>query len=391
MGKDIELISLNDLIPPSISRDKNIQAIIGATDPQLQEVSQSIREAFIISRINELPENVIDLLAWQWHVDFYEPDLDIATKRGLVLDSIRWHRKKGTKSAVTGALERLGFVPTIKEWYEIGTVPHTFVVTGHYRDDDMNLEFLGENTEEILTRIVEGTKPARSKLLNLIVAPIPIDMKEHLCRWDFCEWEHDRITRYNWGMLNTPIEERILCGSEFTYGFYNVSDFSAWDFDTWGSTPYRLINGGTQSTIAILASLETDELTSGTPLFWDVNTWDSVRKVLIDSGISFGYGFPLKVDFEDVLTGSEFTWSFYCDLQPYWDMRSWVEHCTWSDDVEQHDFSSVGISPIEARLAWGDNVPVPTWSEYKTWEGSDTWSTTTEEPGACYSKTFLEV
>ena len=57
MAKDIELLSLNDIIPPSISGDRHIQSIISATDPQLQEVSQSIREAFIISRIDELPEN----------------------------------------------------------------------------------------------------------------------------------------------------------------------------------------------------------------------------------------------------------------------------------------------------------------------------------------------
>ena len=101
MAKEIELISLSDIIPQSISGDKNIQSIVSAADPQLQEVSQSIREAFIVSRINELPENVVDLLAWQWHVDSYEPDLPIATKRRLVLDSIRWHKKKGTRAILS--------------------------------------------------------------------------------------------------------------------------------------------------------------------------------------------------------------------------------------------------------------------------------------------------
>lgn len=114
MAKNLEAISLNDIIPASIAEDKNVMAICRTIDPQLQEVSQSIREAFIVSRIDELPENVIDLLAWQWHVDFYEPDLPLETKRELVLESIRWHRKKGTKSAIISALEKLGFVPTIK-------------------------------------------------------------------------------------------------------------------------------------------------------------------------------------------------------------------------------------------------------------------------------------
>ena len=107
MAKELELISLHDVIPHSISGDKNVQAILRAADPQLNEVSQSVREAFILSRLNELPENVIDLLAWQWHVDFYEPELPIATKRELVRESISWHRKKGTKAAIISALEKL--------------------------------------------------------------------------------------------------------------------------------------------------------------------------------------------------------------------------------------------------------------------------------------------
>ena len=114
MAKELEKISLADVIPSSIAHDKNIQALIAAIDPQLQEVSKNIEEAFIVSRLDSLPENVIDLLAWQWHVDFYEPALPIETKRELVRDSIKWHRKKGTKAAVEAALRKLGFVPTIK-------------------------------------------------------------------------------------------------------------------------------------------------------------------------------------------------------------------------------------------------------------------------------------
>ena len=111
-----------------------------AFDQHLQEVSRNIREAFIVSRIHELPENVIDLLAWQWHVDFYEPELQ--------------------------------------------TEPHTFSVRGCYKDDHVNVDFLGEDADGILTQIIELTKPARSRLLKLLVAPIPIDMTKHVCRWD---------------------------------------------------------------------------------------------------------------------------------------------------------------------------------------------------------------
>ena len=283
MAKELELISLKDIIPGSIAGDKNVQAIVAASDPQQQEVSRSIREAFIVSRINELPENVIDLLAWQWHVDFYEPELPIDTKRKLVLESIRWHRKKGTKSAIISALEKLNFVPTIKEWFEpeLKTKPHTFSVRGYYKDDHVNVDFLGPETEEILTRVIELTKPARSHLLKLVVAPIPIDMTKHICYWDVCNWEHAEFKQYRFILIpNNPVfVAEPVTGRDFERGILTVSDSSFWDFATWGSYPYRLLNIGSSFETVIFAALDDDYLTWMSPFHWDDFTWSDSGRV----------------------------------------------------------------------------------------------------------------
>ena len=85
MAKEIIQLSLMDVAPPSITGDTKIQNLITAIDPEILSVSQDIREAFIISRINELPEKVLDLLAWQWHVDFYDIAHTIVAKRAMVL------------------------------------------------------------------------------------------------------------------------------------------------------------------------------------------------------------------------------------------------------------------------------------------------------------------
>ena len=108
MAKVIERLSLMDISPPSITSDRKAQDIITAIDPELLNVSHEIREAFIISRINELPEEALDLLAWQWHVDFYELAHSLEAKRAMVLKSISWHRKKGTRGAIIEALGMLG-------------------------------------------------------------------------------------------------------------------------------------------------------------------------------------------------------------------------------------------------------------------------------------------
>lgn len=318
MAKNIELISLNDIIPPSISGDRHIQSIISATDPQLQEVSQSIREAFIISRIDELPENVIDLLAWQWHVDNYEPDLPVVTKRGLVRDSVRWHRKKGTKSAIKSALEKLDFVPTFLEWFDIGTAPHTFEIYGHYRENDLNVFFLGPDTEEILTRVVEITKPARSKLISLIVAPIPPDLKTHACYWDRCIWGHPSIELHDWGLLPLPVfENDPLTSIDFVHGFNVISDTQLWDVSTWGGVPYRELRYGQDFEHCIFTNL--NRISTATwfiPYEWAGFSWEDSERYSLDFETYLERGSTVHTDIKPLPLWMDYSINMLADVQP---------------------------------------------------------------------------
>lgn len=110
MSSSILGLSLRTIAPRSILGDGAVEAAIDAVDPQIEDVSRSIREASILPRVDELPEHVIDLLAWQFHCDFYEPiPLPLAVKRALVKESIPWHRKKGTLRAIKRLLSTLGY------------------------------------------------------------------------------------------------------------------------------------------------------------------------------------------------------------------------------------------------------------------------------------------
>ena len=61
MARGLLELSLLDILPPSIADDLNVQAIARSIDPEMQSVSRDIREALILSRIDELPEPVVDL------------------------------------------------------------------------------------------------------------------------------------------------------------------------------------------------------------------------------------------------------------------------------------------------------------------------------------------
>jgi len=123
----LELLRLEDIAPDSI-KITDVLAFFRAIDPELQKITKAIDEALIMTRIDELPEEIVDLLAWQLHVDFYEPlGLDLDRKRALVKNSLIWHRYKGTKYALESMIRILFFENfAIEEWFEYGGEPYFF-------------------------------------------------------------------------------------------------------------------------------------------------------------------------------------------------------------------------------------------------------------------------
>ena len=159
MSRDIENVSLLDILPVNLLDDENINAAARALDEELQSISKVTKSALILPRLDELPESVIDLLAWQWHVDFYEPiGIDLATKRKLIRESIAWHRMKGTPSAVEKTVSAIFDGGNVTEWYEYEGEPYRFRIDG-IRSELRTLDALPE-----AARAVQACKNVRSWL-----------------------------------------------------------------------------------------------------------------------------------------------------------------------------------------------------------------------------------
>lgn len=129
------------LLPDSITGDATIQATCAALDGMLVRVAQSVPNLLVYSRLlltagrirpfTLLPalQRIIDasgglktlsmpeleLLAWQFHVDFRElarTDVQLAK---MVLQAIQWHRSKGTPASLINALALFGYAAIIEE------------------------------------------------------------------------------------------------------------------------------------------------------------------------------------------------------------------------------------------------------------------------------------
>ena len=159
MSKDLQSVSLLDILPPNLLADKQINAAVQALDDELQKITAATKEALLLPRLDELPEAVIDLLAWQWHVDFYEPaGMDIETKRKLIKTSIAWHRIKGTKAAVEAMVQIISGKNLVTEWFEYGGEPY------HFRIDLWDAPRTDPENTANMVRGIDGSKNIRSWL-----------------------------------------------------------------------------------------------------------------------------------------------------------------------------------------------------------------------------------
>jgi hypothetical protein len=122
-------ISFASLLPDSIRDDATIAAAAAALDGLLKKTTHAIPNLLIWARLDRenprlipplarlveasgglkaLSTELLELLAWQFHVDFREVALDDAMLERMVRESIPWHRIKGTPAAVEEALAMYG-------------------------------------------------------------------------------------------------------------------------------------------------------------------------------------------------------------------------------------------------------------------------------------------
>lgn len=126
MSNNIYDIDLTRMLPSSLKQDKDMLALANIIGKELQKTCKSAKESIIYARIDELKENVLDILAYDLHVDWYDYSYPIKVKRALIKDSVKVHKKLGTKYAIETALGNLHPNSYIEEWFEYDGEPFSF-------------------------------------------------------------------------------------------------------------------------------------------------------------------------------------------------------------------------------------------------------------------------
>lgn len=130
MNNDYALTEVNLLtsLPQVLQNDEGMVALAKSVAAVLEKRKDEIRTIAIYPRIDELPEDLLDILAKDFKVDWWDKSYSIETKRDILKTSWHTHRILGTKEAVVTALRALYDQFEVKEWWEYGGEPGYFKV-----------------------------------------------------------------------------------------------------------------------------------------------------------------------------------------------------------------------------------------------------------------------
>lgn len=140
MNNDIYRIDFTRTFPTALQHDPKMIALAKSLAAQLLTVSGHLEDVLIYSRFDDLPEDLVDILAYDMHVDWYEYDMPLKVKREIVKNSVRVHKRMGTKYATEIALGSIFPGAKIQEWFDYGGKPYFFRAVVGVGEDGITLE-----------------------------------------------------------------------------------------------------------------------------------------------------------------------------------------------------------------------------------------------------------
>lgn len=112
--------------PIALQKDPKTVALGQAIAKVMESRQDEIDSLRIYTRIDELPEWLLDILARDFAVDWYDRSYTLEEKRKTIKNSFYVHRHRGTKAAVERAISAIYPNPKVLEWFEYGGDPYHF-------------------------------------------------------------------------------------------------------------------------------------------------------------------------------------------------------------------------------------------------------------------------
>lgn len=113
--KDGEIL---DLLPAAIKYDTDVQAISYALRKGTEKLLFYTERMKLMANVDQLPEEIVDLLALELNSHYYDQGLPLDQKREIIKATMGWYMQAGTVAAVENMLGIVFGNGRVEEWYD---------------------------------------------------------------------------------------------------------------------------------------------------------------------------------------------------------------------------------------------------------------------------------
>lgn len=161
-------------LPEPLLEDKHMRQLAEVVARCMLEAFKGNKKPQIYSNLDCQDEGVLDILADDLKIDWYDYDASLKEKQRTVKDNWYVHKRMGTKAAVERALSDVWPDSKVEEWFEYGGQPYHFRVILDATEGDAPIHI------DTALKRVRLFKPARAAMdeaepIIKITCPIVIE------------------------------------------------------------------------------------------------------------------------------------------------------------------------------------------------------------------------
>lgn len=121
--------SLLEALPEVLAEDERMQALAASIADVLAGRTDEIRQVLIYPQIGSLPDALLDILAYDFNVAWWDASYTLEEKRETLRQSWYVHKHMGTPGAVKAALAAIYPGVVLEEWWQYGGQPYHWRLT----------------------------------------------------------------------------------------------------------------------------------------------------------------------------------------------------------------------------------------------------------------------
>lgn len=129
MIKSLRQARMTDGLPRVLARQEWVIALSEALGLALGKTLDYTDESQIYTQLDTAPETVLDVLAVDWKIDWYDTALTVEQKRSIVKTALTVRRLMGTAAAVKLQVHAIYPEAAVEEWFQYDGRPGCFRVT----------------------------------------------------------------------------------------------------------------------------------------------------------------------------------------------------------------------------------------------------------------------